>query len=126
MVSLSEPCAFPKVQSTTVSSNNGEFSIKVKFDEKIYHYFLVFDYVAGTARIETAAMPRGRENGRILPESIKTIFTEEFVKRFVFDGEQAEKSMDTVLIIYIFSGHTQEMKQQKTVILICISSFPSL
>lgn len=80
---------------TTVSSNNGEFSIKVKFDEKIYHYFLVFDYIAGTARIETAAMPKGRENGRILPESIKTIFTEEFVKRFVFDGEQAEKSMDS-------------------------------
>lgn len=80
---------------TTVTSNNGEFSIKVKFDEKIYHYFLVFDYTTGTARIETAAMPKGRENGRILPESIKTIFTEEFVKRFVFDGEQAEKSMDS-------------------------------
>ena len=80
---------------TTVSSNNGEFSIKVKFDEKIYQYFIVLDYSAGTARIETAAMPKGRENGRILPESIKTIFTEEFVKRFVFDGEQAEKSMDS-------------------------------
>lgn len=80
---------------TTVTSNNGEFSIKVKFDEKIYHYFLVFDYITGTARIETSAMPKGRENGRILPESIKTIFTEEFVKRFVFDGEQAEKSMDS-------------------------------
>ena len=80
---------------TTVSSNNGEFSIKVKFDEKIYQYFIVLDYAAGTARIETAAMPKGRENGRILPESIKTIFTEEFVKRFVFDGEQAEKSMDS-------------------------------
>ena len=62
---------------TTVSSNNGEFSIKVKFDEKIYQYFIVLDYAAGTARIETAAMPKGRENGRILPESIKTIFTEE-------------------------------------------------
>lgn len=80
---------------TTVTSNNGEFSIKVKFDEKIYHYFLVFNFIAGTARIETSAMPKGRENGRILPESIKTIFTEEFVKRFVFDGEQAEKSMDS-------------------------------
>lgn len=80
---------------TTVTSNNGEFSIKVKFDEKIYHYFFVFDYITGTARIETSAMPKGRENGRILPESIKTIFTEEFVKRFVFDGEQAEKSMDS-------------------------------
>lgn len=80
---------------TTVSSNNGEFSIKVKFDEKIYQYFIVLDYIAGTARIETAALPKGRENGRILPESIRTIFTEEFVKRFVFDGEQAEKSMDS-------------------------------
>ena len=56
---------------TTVTSNNGEFSIKVKFDEKIYHYFFVFDYITGTARIETSAMPKGRENGRILPESIK-------------------------------------------------------
>jgi len=30
-----------------------------------------------------------------LPESIKGIFTPEFVRRFVFDGEQAEKSMDS-------------------------------
>jgi hypothetical protein len=66
----------------------------VKFDEKQYKYFLVLDYVNGVAKIETLAPPKGRDAGLRLPESIKGIFTAEFVSRFVFDGEQAKKSMD--------------------------------
>ena len=56
--------------------------------------FLSLDYQKGTAKIETLAPPKGREAGLRLPESIKGIFTPEFVSRFVFDGEQAKKSMD--------------------------------
>lgn len=79
---------------TTTDGENGEFSITVKFDERQYKYFLSLDYSKGTAKIETLAPPRGREAGLRLPESIKGIFTPEFVSRFVFDGEQAKKSMD--------------------------------
>lgn len=46
------------------------------------------------AKIETQAPPKGRETGLLLPTAIKGIFTPEFVSRFVFDGEQAKKSMD--------------------------------
>lgn len=79
---------------TTCKSDIGEFSMSVKFDEKQYKYFLVLDYVSGMAKIETLAPPKGRDPGLRLPESIKGIFTSEFVSRFVFDGEQAKKSMD--------------------------------
>ena len=79
---------------TTTTGDNGEFSITVKFDDKQYKYFLSLDYVNGVAKIETLAPPKGRETGLRLPESIKGIFTPEFVSRFVFDGEQAKKSMD--------------------------------
>lgn len=78
----------------TSQSDNGEFSMTVKFDEKQYKYFLVLDYISGVAKIETLAPPKGRDSGLRLPESIKGIFTPEFVSRFVFDGEQAKKSMD--------------------------------
>ena len=79
---------------TTTTGDNGEFSITVKFDEKQYKYFLSLDYAKGISKIETLAPPKGRETGLRLPESIKGIFTSEFVSRFVFDGEQAKKSMD--------------------------------
>ena len=79
---------------TTTTGDKGEFSITVKFDEKQYKYFLSLDYVNGIAKIETQAPPKGRETGLLLPTAIKGIFTPEFVSRFVFDGEQAKKSMD--------------------------------
>ena len=80
---------------TTINADSGEFSITVKFDDKQYKYFLVFDYKKGTVVIETSAIPKGRETGIKLPEAVKGIFTPEFVRRFVFDGEQAAKSMDS-------------------------------
>lgn len=79
---------------TTTQGNYGEFCLTVKFDEKQYKYILSLNYANGTAKIETLAPPKGRETGLKLPESIKGIFTPEFVSRFVFDGEQAKKSMD--------------------------------
>lgn len=79
---------------TTTTGDKGKFSITVKFDEKQYKYFLSLDYVNGIAKIETQAPPKGRETGLLLPTAIKGIFTPEFVSRFVFDGEQAKKSMD--------------------------------
>lgn len=81
---------------TTSISDTGEFSITVKFDERQYKYFLCLDYRAGVAKINTTTTDNGGyEEGRYLPDSIKDIFTSEFVSRFVFDGEQAKKTMDS-------------------------------
>lgn len=79
---------------TLTSAECGEFSMTVKFNDKIYKYFLSLDYMNGVAKIETLAPPSGRDPGLRLPEALKGIFTSEFVSRFVFDGEQAKKSMD--------------------------------
>ena len=88
------PSEVKSFKPTTTTGDNGEFSITVKFDEKQYKYFLSLDYAKGTSKIETLAPPKGRESGLRLPEALKGIFTPEFVSRFVFDGEQAKKSMD--------------------------------
>lgn len=82
-----------KPQAT--DANTGEFYITVKFDDRQYKYFLTLDYKLGSAQIETSALPNGYENGRILPEAISGIFTKDFVRRFVFDGEQAVRTMDS-------------------------------
>ena len=76
------------------SSDSGEFSFTVKFDNRQYKYIFTLNYSTGTALIETVIPSRGRETGLRLPEALKGIFTPEFVSRFVFDGEQAKKSMD--------------------------------
>lgn len=80
---------------TLIEADTGEFSMTVKFDERQYKYFLSMNYKDGTVEVETSAPPKGREAGLRLPESIRGIFTPEFVRRFVFDGEQAAKSMDS-------------------------------
>lgn len=80
---------------TLIEADTGEFSITVKFDDRQYKYFLALNYKDGTIQVVTSAPPKGREEGLRLPESVHGIFTPEFVRRFVFDGEQAEKSMDS-------------------------------
>ncbi len=81
---------------TTRVSDVGEFSITVKFDERQYKYFLCLDYRTGVATINTTTTANGGyEEGRHLPDSLKDIFSSEFVSRFVFDGEQAKKTMDS-------------------------------
>lgn len=74
----------------------GWFKITVKFDERLYIYTLYLDYNKGEARIETVTTEKGGANkGRLLPDALKGIFTPEFVRHFIFDGEQAEKTMDS-------------------------------
>lgn len=77
-------------------TEQGEFAVTVKFDEKRYKYVLSLDYKKGITEISTITSAiGGRESGRHLPESIRGIFSTEFVRRFVFDGEQAEKTLDS-------------------------------
>ncbi len=81
---------------TTSKSDVGVFSIAVKFDDRQYKYFLYINYNTGIANIKTTTTKLGgMEDGRHLPDALKGIFTPEFVRRFIFDGEQAEKTMDS-------------------------------
>lgn len=76
----------------------GRFMLQVAFDKDIYYYILHLDYENGTARYETssAMMSGGFEEGRRLPLSMRGILdSENFVERFVFDGEQARKTLNS-------------------------------
>lgn len=78
------------------NAGHGEFAVTVLFDDRRYKFFLLLDYKTGSATIETSSPTLGgRESGRHLPESIRGIFSPEFVRRFIFDGEQAEKTLDS-------------------------------
>jgi hypothetical protein len=77
--------------------NFGEFSISVKFDDRTYKYTLELNYETGTASIFTSVAAEtggGKERRRKLPLFVQELFTKNFVRRFVFDGEQAAKVLD--------------------------------
>lgn len=82
---------------TFKEASEGKFSLKVMFDEDIYYYVLHLDYDLGEVRYETSRVAKsgGLEDGHIIPFSLRGILNEEFVDRFIFDGEQAQKTLDT-------------------------------
>lgn len=82
---------------TFKEASNGKFSLKVMFDEDIYYYILHLDYDLGEARYETSRVAKsgGLEDGHTFPLPLHGILNEEFVDRFIFDGEQAQKTLDT-------------------------------
>ena len=81
---------------TTSISDIGTFRVVVTFDGKQYTYCLTLNYKTGKASIQTTTTQQnGVEEGRHLPDSLRDIFTPKFVRRFIFDGEQAEKTMDS-------------------------------
>lgn len=78
--------------------SEGSFILKMEFDQEIYHYILELDYETGRASYKTssAMMEGGYEDGRRLPLFLRDVFkNEEFVNRFVFDGEQAKKTLNS-------------------------------
>lgn len=78
-------------------AEKGKFCLKVRFDEELYYFIMNFDYELGEVRYETSRAGRsgGIESGHVLPFALKAVFTEEFVNRFVFDGEQAQKTLNS-------------------------------
>lgn len=79
------------------TADMGCFQLKMSFDNKIYYYILKLDYVEGKAAILTSQAEDigGLEEGWIPPYQLKGIMdNEEFVNRFIFDGEQAKKTLD--------------------------------
>ena len=84
-------------KNSTVES--GVFQLSIRFDSDPYIYFLMLDYENGRASYQTSRVNNasgGLEDGRNLPTSLQGIFdVEEFVNRFVFDGEQAKKTLNS-------------------------------
>lgn len=75
-------------------SKEGTFKITVKFDDKMYIYILNLNYETGKAEIFCTTAAQGGLGPRKFPTALTGLFTPEFVRRFVFDGEQAPKAMD--------------------------------
>lgn len=75
-------------------ANEGSFKITVKFDDKTYIYILALNYETGKAEIYCTTASQGGLGPRKFPATLTGLFTPEFVRRFVFDGEQAPKAMD--------------------------------
>lgn len=85
----------PKEQNVSC----GKFDLTIKFDGNTYYYTLLFDYERGKAEYRTSRVSSiggGLEEGRILPTALNGVFdVEEFVNRFIFDGEQARKTLNS-------------------------------
>lgn len=79
-------------------ATQGKFYIKIKFGAEVYHYILILDYEQGTASYQTSrvGLSGGLESGHQLPMQLKGVFNSEgFINRFIFDGEQAKKTLSS-------------------------------
>ncbi|WP_148510066.1 AAA family ATPase [Hungatella hathewayi] len=83
--------------------SEGSFSAKVRYilddgSSKVYRYILHLDYETGQVYYETSYPEKhgGLELGYDLPPSLEGVINnEEFVNRFIFDGEQARKTLSS-------------------------------
>lgn len=75
----------------------GHFSMNLLIDNKAFRVSIHLDYVNGQASYSTSrAGDRGGLNkGHNLPYYVKEVFTQDFVKRFVFDGELAKDILNS-------------------------------
>lgn len=83
----------PKIAGVT----KGSFNVQLIIDESIYWIELMLDYNKGTAHYRTSRSGEtgGLENGHYFPEYVKHVFTKDFVKRFIFDGELAQNILSS-------------------------------
>lgn len=76
----------------------GKFYINVRFDNELYYCCLILNYELGKASYKTSrvGLSGGLEDGHILPMKLRNIFNNEgFINRFIFDGEQAKKTLSS-------------------------------
>lgn len=76
--------------------DKGEFHLRVQYDDRVYYYILNLDYLFGKAYYQTSCYGQrgGLEQGCKFPYNLRGVINqEEFVNRFVFDGEQARKTL---------------------------------
>lgn len=79
------------------NASSGRFSVKLLIEEQVYHVILNLDYEKGEAKYQTSKVGDigGLDDGLLLPSSIQDMLTQEFVKRFIFDGELAKDIIDS-------------------------------
>lgn len=72
---------------------SGEFNAKLLIDGCMYVVYIILDYSLGSASYMTSREgdQGGLDHGHNLPTELKNVFTTEFVKRFIFDGELAKE-----------------------------------
>lgn len=77
--------------------SKGEFRLKTKINDDIYYFILCLDYENGKAQYKTSRTgePGGLEDGRNLPYQLSGVLNTQFVNRFIFDGEQAKKTLSS-------------------------------
>ncbi|KOF08622.1 hypothetical protein AC739_19405, partial [Planococcus glaciei] len=71
----------------------GYFEAKLIIDEKIFFVTLNLDYQTGKAFYTTSRAGEvggGLEYGHLIPKKVREVFSDEFVKRFIFNGELAK------------------------------------
>ena len=91
------PSEVKSFKPSNSSRDIGKFEIDFYLDDERICIILSFDYSLGQAEYETLFVDYdhgGVREGRILPTVYSHMFTESFVKRFVFDGEVAKNILD--------------------------------
>lgn len=71
------------------TAKSGEFQLRLLIDGQRFIVTLELDYQTGSASYATTRIDisGGKEPGHNLPSSLKHVFKDQFVKRFIFDGE---------------------------------------
>ncbi len=68
----------------------GEFRVRFVLDNDLYLVEIILNYNSGKAFYRTSRSESGYDDGLRLPETVKRVFSKEFVDRFIFDGELAK------------------------------------
>ena len=80
------------------NGDQGEFEVKISIENEIFYIVLAFNFHRGKITYYTSRATEGAAGGRIkgyhLPQEIKAILTNNFVRLFVFDGELASSILD--------------------------------
>jgi DNA sulfur modification protein DndD len=73
----------------------GFFAVEFVLEDKKYIIKILLDYKSGQASYQTSkvSIQGGLEDGWKLSTKFQQIFTPKFVSRFIFDGEQAKKTL---------------------------------
>lgn len=82
---------------TEYDCDEGKFTLTMQYDDKRYFYILKLDYLNARYQYFTSRTGEsgGLESGRIIPRNLKVFDNREFICRFVFDGEQAQLTLDS-------------------------------
>lgn len=82
------------LKKTNSASNTGQFQVDLKYRTKRITVQLKLNFFDGTAEYWTNR-GNGPQRGHELPRTLKGLMTKEFVRLFVFDGEESDKLLSS-------------------------------